>query len=862
MDTLFRWGKMHCMQKALFVLLSVVLVACSGEEKVNLPDEPETPEAEITLAEGTDKHPLLDASGGTVTLHFTSTADWKATVGNVRASSWITVSPTSGKAGEASVTISVAANDGTDERTASVFLDCGDSRETIVVTQKQKDALIVSRQSYELSAGESLIEVEVEANVTFEVEVSDTWIEQISTRSLEKSVLSFRILANDGYEKRSGSILVRSGELQEAVRIYQEGKEKEVLLLSEDMVEVGALGGTVDVQLQSSVSYICKPVTEYTWVSEITSRAVSTHTLHFAVQPNDTYDMREARFVFIDETESISDTLTIRQYAADEILVPSDPIICEPESGTFSFEVSANISYDVTTDVSWLKQVVGRGMERSTLHFSVEENTGSAMREGNIILSGNGVERTVKVMQKGKEEAPYLIVSQEHFNILPEGGTVRFTVKANVPYRVNTDADWMVQAESGSSDEIVFTVSANESTSSREATITVTSEDGSLVRTVQVVQKGEAVYLDVSPSSLSPLTSNSQTISLQVETNTRYRLSSDASWLVCDMTGLGNWSNPSFTVSANESTSSREATITVTSEDGSLVRTVQVVQKGEAVYLDVSPSSLSPLTSNSQTISLQVETNTRYRLSSDASWLVCDMTGLGNWSNPSFTVSANESTSSREATITVTSEDGSLVRTVQVVQKGEAVYLDVSPSSLSPLTSNSQTISLQVETNTRYRLSSDASWLVCDMTGLGNWSNPSFTVSANESTSSREATITVTSEDGSLVRTVQVVQKGEAVYLDVSPSNISATAEGGKFTFTVNSNIQYTFTCSDNSWISVDGNLIVIGANTSTSQRKGNVTVRAAELVRVIEITQAGKKEETPSAGGSIEDFTENEEDW
>lgn len=69
MDTLFRWGKMHCMQKALFVLLSVVLVACSGEEKVNLPDEPETPEAEITLAEGTDKHPLLDASGGTVTLH-------------------------------------------------------------------------------------------------------------------------------------------------------------------------------------------------------------------------------------------------------------------------------------------------------------------------------------------------------------------------------------------------------------------------------------------------------------------------------------------------------------------------------------------------------------------------------------------------------------------------------------------------------------------------------------------------------------------------------------------------------------------------------------------------------------------------
>lgn len=103
----------------------------------------------------------------------------------MRATGWVTVSPVSGKQGEASVTISVAANEGTDERSASVFLECGDNRKTIVVSQKQKDALIVSQQSYQLPAGESEIEVEVEANVAFEVETSDTWIEQISTRSLE-----------------------------------------------------------------------------------------------------------------------------------------------------------------------------------------------------------------------------------------------------------------------------------------------------------------------------------------------------------------------------------------------------------------------------------------------------------------------------------------------------------------------------------------------------------------------------------------------------------------------------------------------------------------------------------------------------
>lgn len=682
MNDSFHWSKMQMMQKALFVLL-LVLSACAGEEKVTIPDEPETPEAKITLAEGTDVNPLLDASGGTVTVHFTATADWTATIGNVRATGWVTVSPSSGKQGEASVTISVAANEGTDERSASIFLECGDNRETIVVSQKQKDALIISQQSYQLPASESEVEVEVEANVAFEVQVSDTWIEPISTRSLEKSVLAFRVLANNGYDKRSGNIVIGSGELRDTVYIYQEGKEKEVLLLSDDLVEVGAGGGTVDVQLQSNVSYVCKPEAEYTWISEPASRAVSTHTLHFEVQPNDTYDMREARFIFVDETEAISDTLTIRQYAVDEILVPSDPVICEAVGGTFSIEISANISYTVKTDVSWLKQVAGRGLELSTLYFSVEENTESTMREGNIIVTGNGVERTVKVFQKGKEEAPYLIVSQDYFDIQAEGGTVRFTVKGNVPYRVSTGADWMTRTLSGDEEEeIVFTVSPNESTASREGTITVTSEDGSLVRTVQVVQEGR-----------------------------------------------------------------------------------------------------------------------------------------------------------------------------------EEPILNVSPSSFS-LTSNSQTLTLSVETNIRYRLSSSASWLSSNMTDVGEWKNPSFTASANESTTSREATITVTSEDGSLVRTIQVVQEGETVYLEVSPLSISAASEGGRFAFTVNSNTQYTLTSSDTGWINIEGNIIVVAANTSTSQRKGSVTVRAGELVRVIEITQDGKKEDTPSAGGSIEDFIENEEDW
>ena len=199
---------------------------------------------------------------------------------------------------------------------------------------------------------------------------------------------------------------------------------------------------------------------------------------------------------------------------------------------------------------------------------------------------------------------------------------------------------------------------------------------------------------------------------------------------------------------------------------------------------------------------------------------------------------------------------------VKVLQKGkeEAPYLIVSQDYFD-IQAEGGTVRFMVKGNVPYQVSAGVDWMTRTLSGAAE-EEVVFTILPNESTTSREGTITVTSEDGSLVRTVRVIQEGEAVYLEVSPSSISAASEGGRFAFTVNSNTQYTLTSSDTGWINIEGNIIVVAANTSTSQRKGSVTVRAEELVRVIEITQDGKKEETPSAGGSIEDFIENEEDW
>ncbi|WP_296258958.1 BACON domain-containing carbohydrate-binding protein [uncultured Phocaeicola sp.] len=773
------WIQMYQLQGIMSLLLLLLAASCSDSEKeLEEPTPPEPVVASITLAEGTDRQPLVESVGGTLSIHFTATAAWTASVGNSRADSWISVSPPSGEAGEGSVTVTVASNESTDERSASVFLVCGDEQETVVVTQKQKDALILSQQVYELPASESTIELEVQANVSYEVSVSADWIEPLTSRSLTKETLTFRVAANESEEQRSGVITLKSGGLEETVNVYQAGKEEApVLLLSDEVLNVGAEGGTVDVQVQSNVAYTYKAEAEYDWIAEPAGRAVSTHTIHLEVQPNETYDSREARFIFSDETATLTDTLLVRQAAAGGLIVSVSRIELAAEDTGFSLELQTNVDYTVSIDADWLEQVKSRGLVAETLTFSCEPNYSTVSREAVILLDSEIGEQKVKVVQAGKEE---------------EGG----------------DYDFM----------------------------------------------------NVSPSSLS-LGADAASFTVSVSTNVNYQVASNVGWITTTVSGTINASSVAFDVKANEGTEIREGVITFTSEDGSMVRTVTVTQAGkEMPKLNVSPTTFA-LVSEAASIEVEIDANVKYSVSSSASWLTSPVSGLTEAPSLAFDVAANESTSDREATLTFVSEDGSVTRTVTVTQAGKAATsLAVSPAAFD-LSHEATSISVSIEGNTKYSVSSSASWLTSPVSGLTEAPSLTFDVAANEGTAARQATLTFVSEDGSVTRTVTVTQAGEELYLNVTPQRIEAPAEGGTYPLTINTNAgESNVNLNGNAWMSLQNGNIVIAANADRAERKGNITVTAGGLSQTIEVLQAGKQPST--AGGQIEDFTENEENW
>ena len=851
------WIQKNKLQNTFFLLL-LLLVACSDSDKeLEEPVPPEPPVASITFAENTDRQPLVESSGGTFSVSFTATASWTASVGNSRADSWITVSPTSGEAGEASVSVTVAPSESTDERSASVFLTCGEAKETIVVTQKQKDALILSHQIYELPATESVVELEIQSNVSYMVEVSDEWIEQVTSRGLQTETLTFRVKANDTEEKRSGTITVKSDSFEETVRIYQEGKEEEkVLFLNEDVMRIGAEGGTLDVQLQSNVDYTYHAEAEYDWITEPSSRAVSTHTVHLEVQPNETYDSREARFIFSDETGALTDTLLVCQDAARGLLVNDSHIELTAEDTGFSLVLQTNVPYTVSIEGDWLKQVTSRGLTTETLTFSCEQNNSTVSREAIIGLSSEIGKQEVKVTQAGKEEvvSDFMNVSPPSLSLEASASSFMVSVSTNVSYYVASNVDWITTSVSGltNAPSVTFDVAVNEETVDREGIITFTSEDGSITRTVTVTQAGkEITVLDVSPASFF-LSNEAVSVEINVESNTKYSVSSDVPWLTTSASGLIENPSVTFDVAANEETTDRKGTITFTSEDGSVTCIVTVTQVGkEITVLDVS-SSLLFLSNEATSVEINVEGNTRYSVSSDVPWLTTSASGLIENHSVTFDVAANEETTDRKGTITFTSEDGSVTCTVTVAQSGkEATVLNVSPASFS-LLSEAASVEINVEGNTRYSVSSDVPWLTTSASGLIENPSVTFDVAANEETTDRKGTITFTSEDGSIERTVTVMQAGkEATFLNVSPASFSLSSEATSVEVNVDGNTKYRVSI-DVPWLTTSASGLIenpsvtfdVAANEETTDRKGTITFISEDgsIERTVTVMQAGKE--------------------
>lgn len=608
------------MKQNLFVLpvLGLLLMLCQGcsEDKEENPPAPESPS--ITV-ESEEDIPVFDTAGGTLALTFTTTSDWTASVDGA-ASGWLSVSPASGEAGTHTLSLVTTANDSYDERNASVTITSGSVKKTITVTQKQKDALILTSNKVELEAegGDFSIELQANVEVTYEIESgAQTWLTPVArSRGLTSSFLAFHAEANEEAEARQAVIKLAGGNgLTEEVTVYQIGTGP-ALVLSQSEYIVSSAGETIQVELRSNTAYeIEMPGVD--WLRENSSRSLSTYTHYFIVDPNETYDARSAVIRFIDRENGIEQTVTVTQMQRDAIVVAQNVYQIGVEGGALNFAVQANVDFTVSTNADWITQVEARGLTERMLCFEVTPNEGEEMREAVITLESGSVKQTIKVQQFGKMEEPFIDLSLQEYKVGNAGGTFQIDVRTNIEYQVIIpDESWIIETAYDGITHF-FEVLLNDTYDARTAEIRFVNTEKGIEKTVTVTQ--EALYDILIEQSSYEIGAEGGVLDLPLQANMDFEVTTSEDWIT-QISARGLTEQVlHFNVEENPQVKERTAIITISSPN--VTHEIQVVQRGKAPTLKII-SAPQELDNKEQEFIIVTESEVEYwDVSQDAYWI-------------------------------------------------------------------------------------------------------------------------------------------------------------------------------------------------------------------------------------------------
>jgi hypothetical protein len=289
--------------------------------------------------------------------------------------------------------------------------------------------------------------------------------------------------------------------------------------VSEEIVTFeGTPAGPVELKIKSDKDWTLTKGMDSDWftVDVLEGLAEEEVTVKVTCQPSTSITMRKSTIVLA--SADTRKTIHVVQSAAGGELDPlisvagGNLINVDGLSGEFTVEVQSNVDYTVSTDVDWLtvvEQPATRAIvEKRTAKFAKTNNLSGAVRTGHIIFAAAGYTLAVEVKQDLFE--PYVIAAPVYKTAFVSGYgcTLNYSIKANVPYTVTTDADWVkLPAAQGPAQDITLPIQfvANSTDAVRTATVTFTNEEYNYSAEYTINQYPSGVVFQEDFSWMSPM---------------------------------------------------------------------------------------------------------------------------------------------------------------------------------------------------------------------------------------------------------------------------------------------------------------------------------------------------------------------
>ena len=392
----------------LLMMLSCTLWSCSKSDgPIDDPDNPDNPDAPTNVMLDISVSDLVfGAEGGEKEFTIYCNSDWTIT----NESEWCKTTVNQGN-GDSKIIVTVGVYSEMEDRNTNLTVKAGNITKVLTVTQKDGDAIILSKDKFDIPEEGGNVTVEVKSNIQYEVSIPSqfqNWIKhEPETKAITVKNFTFTILENKEYEKREGYIVFNGNSLKDTVHIYQTAAR--ILILSKDTYNISSAKKSIEVELKSNVDYsISIPSSASHWIKLLETKAIRTDKIYFEIEENTTYDNRSAQVFIKDKNSSLCDTLYINQLQQNALILSQKQYEVLAGGEQISIEVQSNIDYEIIipkTVQEWIEQMPqSKAFTKSMINLEIKPNTTYDVRSAQVFIKDKNstLSDTVQVTQAAK----------------------------------------------------------------------------------------------------------------------------------------------------------------------------------------------------------------------------------------------------------------------------------------------------------------------------------------------------------------------------------------------------------------------------------------------------------------------------
>ena len=695
---------------------------------------------------------------------------------------WVTRPISSSKARgleESSITFYVNKNKTYHDRDAVITVTNKDEKLTdkLTIHQPFNQVFKVDSTAFEASMDGQEIIANVESNIPFTVTIPDSskWVtipkrliknDEFTTTDTE---LKFTVKENTTYHARDAVIILSNeqGGISDTISIHQPFTA--VFKADKKSFEAPMDGGTITINMESNVSYDVKIPDGCDWISRAASRSgtrgTTTSVVELKVAANKSYKAREAVVIIGNQAAGVSESITITQPFNTTFSVDKNDFEVEQGGGTFTVNLTHNISYDVEIpdDCDWitlpastrgksrtsklksqtsnLKSQTRAEPEATAITFRVKANESYKARDAVITIGNKAAGVSIKISVHQPFSTVFSVDKNTH-DVDQDGGTVIVTLTHNIGFdvKIPDDCDWITlpastrgkkQAGTRAGAEsqttvLTFRVKENTTYEARDAIITISNKEAGAEIKVSIHQAFTTTFKADKTSFDVP--TEGGTITVNMESNVGYDVSipSDCDWITLPAgarakTRAAKTTAVVLRVSENTTYKERDAVVTISIKEAGVSVGIYIHQPFETVFNVDKAEAEVPM--DGGTVTATVESNVDYNVSipSDCKWITLSSGSRSRTRGTKtsvlvFRVAPNTSGRPRAATVTIGNTSAGVRKGLTITQPFESSF-KVDEAGFE-LDERSSVIGVNVSANVSVSVQSQDDWLT-----VGNKTN-------------------------------------------------------------------------------------------------------------------------------------------